>query len=155
MIYLRYYIYKISSLNVIFTQYLNDFWHTKYFDPYNVFLAISTSISMWLSYDWFCGLWSQMLLPNSASVFQNDLMWTLILFFVLISAILMLKHLLLFFFYSCLTTRPSFSTIARYWIKWHENMHLKSSHLYGFITCSPSLSLLSCTEDSNDVAPLR
>ncbi len=40
-------IYKISSWNMIFTYYPNDFWQKRKidnFDPYNVFLAIATNI---------------------------------------------------------------------------------------------------------------
>ncbi len=46
LICLQYEIYKISSWNMLVTEYPNDFWHKRKiynFDPYNVFLAIATN----------------------------------------------------------------------------------------------------------------
>ncbi len=51
LIYLQEYIYKISSWKMIFTKYPNDVWHKRKmdnFDPYNVFLAIATNITVLL-----------------------------------------------------------------------------------------------------------
>ena len=47
LIYLRQEIYKISSWNMIFTSYPNDFWYKRKmanFDPYDEFLAITTNV---------------------------------------------------------------------------------------------------------------
>ncbi len=43
--------YKTSSWNMIFNVYPSDFLHKRKmynFDPYNVFLAIATNITVWL-----------------------------------------------------------------------------------------------------------
>ncbi len=64
--------YKISSWNMIFKHehdHPNDFWHKRKiynFDPYNVFLAIATTIPVLLMTGFvfqghtFCIFWLQM-----------------------------------------------------------------------------------------------
>ncbi len=58
LIYLRYEIYKISSWNMIFTSYPNDFWHNV--DPYCWLL-------LQIYPDWFCAPRSHMTHPNTST----------------------------------------------------------------------------------------